>query len=411
MAAKVRYRGRNTVAIQLGITRALTDETHARRLRGKRLGIVCHEASVDERCRSTVDLFLARQDELGYRVTALFSPQHGFWGQDQDNMIETAHGKWKGVPLYSLYSETRKPTAAMLADVDTVVVDLQDVGTRIYTFAYTMSYAMEVASELGKEVIVLDRPNPIDGVTLQGTMLDPAHRSFVGLYPMPTRPGLTMGEMARWMNERHGLNVGRRCNLHVVPMTGWDRRAYWDALGLVFVMPSPNMPTPDSALTFPGFVYFEGTNVSEGRGTTRPLEQCAAPYIDPDALLAHLDRAYPAWSQGAHVRATGFIPGFQKHAGRLCLGVFVHPVDRAAFNPVRTGLALLRGIVELYPGRFEWKQPPYEYETERLPIDVISGGPWVREWSEGRHPWPAYDEKERADVAEFERERRDYLLY
>jgi uncharacterized protein YbbC (DUF1343 family) len=399
------------MTIQLGVTRALSDESHAQRLRGKRLGLVCHEASVDERCRSTVDLFLARQDALGYRVTALFSPQHGFWGQDQDNMIETAHGRWKGVPLFSLYSETRKPTPAMLADVDAVVFDLQDVGTRIYTFAYTMSYVMETAAELGKEVIVLDRPNPVDGTTVQGTMLDPAYRSFVGLYPMPTRHGLTLGEMARWMNERHRLNAGRTCALHVVPMSGWDRRVYWDALGLVFVMPSPNMPTLDTAIAFPGFVYFEGTNVSEGRGTTRPLEQCGAPFVDPEALIAHLDREYPAWRQGALVRATGFTPGFQKHAGRLCLGVFVHPVDRAAFNPVRTALALLRGIVALCPGRFEWKQPPYEYETERLPIDVISGGPWVREWAEGKHPWPAYDEKERADVALFERDRRDYLLY
>jgi uncharacterized protein YbbC (DUF1343 family) len=399
------------VGIQLGVTRALSDPAHAARLRGRRLGLVCHEASVDEGGRSTVDLFLERQAELGCRVTALFSPQHGFWGQDQDNMIETPHGHWKGVPLHSLYSETRKPTASMLADVDTLVVDLQDVGTRIYTFAYTMSHVMEAAAELGKEVVVLDRPNPIDGATVQGTTLDPAYRSFVGLYPMPTRHGLTMGEMARWMNERHRLNVGRSCALHVVPMAGWERRAYWDSLGLVFVMPSPNMPTADTALTFPGFVYFEGTNVSEGRGTTRPLEQCAAPFIDPEALMRHLEREYPPWRQGSHVRPTGFQPGFQKHAGRLCLGVFVHPVDREAFNPVRTGLALLRGIVALHPGRFEWKRPPYEYETEKLPIDVIAGGCWVREWAEGRHPWSDYDEKERADATGFERERRDYLLY
>jgi uncharacterized protein YbbC (DUF1343 family) len=292
-----------------------------------------------------------------------------------------------------------------------VVVDLQDVGTRIYTFAYTMSHVMEAAAELGKEVVVLDRPNPIDGATVQGTMLDPAYRSFVGLYPMPTRHGLTMGEMARWMNERYRLNTGRSCALHVVPMDGWDRRAYWDSLGLVFVMPSPNMPTAGTALAFPGFVYFEGTNVSEGRGTTRPLEQCAAPFIEPEALIAHLDREYPRWREGAYVRATGFQPGFQKHAGRLCHGVFVHPVDRKAFNPVRTGLALLRGIVALWPRRFEWKQPPYEYERERLPIDVIAGGPWVREWSEGSYPWADYDEKERADATQFETERRPYLLY
>ena len=399
------------MTVQTGLTRVLTDEKHSRVLRGRRVGLVCHEASVDERCRHAIDLFLAARERLGFRLTALFSPQHGFWGQDQDNMIETGHAEWKGIPLYSLYSETRKPTAAMLADVDTIVVDLQDVGTRIYTFAYTMSHAMEAAAELGKEVVVLDRPNPIDGRTVQGTMLDPAHRSFVGLYPMPTRHGLTMGELARWMNERHELNLGRRCTLHVVPMSGWDREAYWDATSLVFVSPSPNIPTPDSCLTFPGFVYFEGTNVSEGRGTTRPLEQCAAPFVKPEPLLAHLDREYPSWREGAIVRQTAFQPTFQKHGGRVCFGAFVHPIDRGAFNPVRTGLALLRGIAALFSGEFAWKQPPYEYEHDRLPIDVIAGGPWVREWAEGSHAWPDFDAREKADVARFAAERREWLLY
>jgi uncharacterized protein YbbC (DUF1343 family) len=396
---------------RLGLTRVLQEPEHSRLLRGKRLGLVVHEASVDEDCRHAVDLFQQRQRELGFEVSALFSPQHGFWGQDQDNMVETPHGRWKGLPLYSLYSETRKPTPAMLEPLDALVVDLQDVGTRIYTFAYTLSHVMEAAAELGREVIVLDRPNPIDGQTVQGTTLDPAYRSFVGLYPMPTRHGMTMAELARWMNERHQLNAGRRCALHVVPMAGWDRRAYWDELGLVFVMPSPNIPTADTALTFPGFVYFEGTNVSEGRGTTRPLEQCGAPFVDPGALLAHLDREHPAWRDGARVRPTGFQPTFQKHAGAVCHGVFVHPVDRARFNPVTTGLALLRGTVALHPDAFRWKQPPYEYEAERLPIDVIAGGPWVREWAEGRHPWPDLDEKQRSDAARFEAERREYLLY
>lgn len=399
---------RSAMAVTLGLTRILGEPGLQGLLRGKRIGLVCHEASVDEGCRHAVDLFLAAQEPLGFRLTALFSPQHGFWGQDQDNMVETPHSEWQGVRLYSLYSDTRKPTAAMLADVDALVVDLQDVGTRIYTYAYTMSHAMEAAAELGREVIVLDRPNPIGGVAVQGTMLDPAYRSFVGLYPMPTRHGMTIGELARWMNDRH---LGGRCRLQVVPMAGWDRTAYFRDLGLVFVMPSPNIPSPETTVTFPGFVYFEGTNVSEGRGTTRPLEQCAAPYVRPDELLAYLDREYPEWRAGAHVRPTGFTPTFQKHAGRLCLGVFVHPVDRDAFNPVRTGLALLRGICALWPDDFRWKQPPYEYETERLPIDVIAGGPWTREWSEGRLPWPDFDERERTDTEAFRAERGAYLLY
>jgi uncharacterized protein YbbC (DUF1343 family) len=399
------------MAIELGITRLLSDPRLSGSLGGRRVGLVAHEASVDEQCRSTADLLLARQQDLGFRLTALFSPQHGFWGQDQDNMIETPHARWKGVPLYSLYSETRKPTAEMLAGVDVVVIDLQDVGTRIYTYAYTMSYVMEAAAEAGKAVIVLDRPNPIGGTVVQGTTLDPPYRSFVGLYPMPTRHGLTIGEAARWMNDRHQLNAGRHCALEVVPMEGWDRRAHWPDLGLVFVMPSPNIPVFESTVTFPGFVYFEGTAVSEGRGTTRPLEQCGAPYIKPDALIAHLDGAWPGWREGAYVRATGFLPTFQKHAGAVCLGVFVHPFDRRSFNPVRTGLALLRGIAELHPGEFRWKQPPYEYETEKLPIDVIAGGPWVRDWVEGRHGWGELVEKERSDVEAFARERREFLLY
>ena len=399
------------MALQLGVRRILDDPRYQSLLRGRRVGLVAHEASVDERCRPTVDLFLARQQDLGFRLTALFSPQHGFWGQDQDNMIETPHAQWKGVPLYSLYSETRKPTPEMLAGVDTVVVDLQDVGTRIYTYIYTASYVMEAAAELGKTVIVLDRPNPIGGARVEGTTLDPAYRSFVGLYPMPTRHGLTIGEAARWMNDRHQLNAGRRCELHVVPMQGWDRRMWWPDTGLVFVMPSPNIPVFESTVTFPGFVYFEATQVSEGRGTTRPLEQCAAPYIRPDELIAHLDAEAPGWSEGAFVRATGFQPTFQKHAGKVCLGVFVHPVDREAFHPVRTGLALLRGIATLYPKDFLWKQPPYEYETVKLPVDVIAGGPFVREWAEGRRPWREFLDRERADGLAFERDRREFLIY
>jgi uncharacterized protein YbbC (DUF1343 family) len=220
---------------------------------------------------------------------------------------------------------------------------------------------------------------------------------------MPTRHGMTIGELARWMNPK--------CPLTVVSMTGWDRNAYFRDLGLVFVMPSPNIPSPESTVTFPGFVHFEGTTVSEGRGTTRPLEQCAAPYVRPEALIAHLDREYPSWRDGAHVRPTGFTPTFQKHAGRLCLGVFVHPVDREAFDPVRTGLALMRGIRALWPDEFGWTQPPYEYETERLPIDVIAGGTWTREWVEGRHAWPDFDARERADCEAFRAERGPYLLY
>jgi uncharacterized protein YbbC (DUF1343 family) len=399
------------VALELGITRALQLPGTRALLEGKRLGLLCHEASVDEGTRPSLDSLRAAAPGLGARMAALYSPQHGLHGQDQDNMIETPHGRFGDIPLHSLYSETRKPTPAMLDDVDLVLVDLQDVGTRIYTYLYTTSYMMEAAAEAGKPVVVLDRPNPIGGASVQGTTLDPAYRSFVGLYPMPTRHGLTIGEAARFMNERHQLNVGRRCELHVVPMRGWRRDDYWSDTGLVFVMPSPNIPSAFTCHTFPGFVYFEGTNVSEARGTTRPLEQCGAPFVEAERVIAFLDAEYPSWRDGARVRPTGFQPTFQKHAARTCRGVIVHPVDRAAFNPVRTGLSLLRGIATLYELEFRWKQPPYEYEHERLPIDVIAGGTWVREWAEGKRPWSEYDERERADVAAFEQERREFLLY
>ena len=228
--------------------------------------------------------------------------------------------------------------------------------------------------------------------------------SFVGPHPLPIRHGMTVGELARLYRSELNLDL----ELEVIPCRGWSRSMHWADTGLPWVMPSPNMPTPETALVYPGACLIEGTNLSEGRGTTRPFELVGAPWLDPWKLAEALQsEGLP----GVRFRPVFFTPTFQKHAGRLCLGVFVHPVDRKAFNPVRTGLALLRGIVALYPGRFEWKQPPYEYERQRLPIDIIAGGPWVREWAEGRHPWSAYDDRERLDVAAFERERRGYLLY
>jgi uncharacterized protein YbbC (DUF1343 family) len=399
------------MTIELGVGRLFREDALLKKLSGKRVAFAGHEASVNEELHASVDVVLANEKRGGYTVSCFFSPQHGFWGEEQDNMIETGHAKLKGRPLYSLYSETRKPKTDWLKDCDVVLADFQDIGARIYTYMNTVSYLMEVASELGKEVVILDRPNPIDGLVVQGTTLDTTYSSFVGLYPMPTRHGLTMGEIAQWMNERHQLNVKRKCKLTVIPMKGWKRNMFWGETGLTFVMPSPNIPFAESTWTFPGFVYFEGAMVSEARGTTRPLEQGGAPYVNPDEVMGFLDKEYPSWRAGCRARATGFIPTFQKFQGKLCKGIFIHPFDREQFNPVRTGISILRAMKALYPKDFQWKEPPYEYEYKRPPIDMIAGGPWIREWIEGRHPWKAFDDKERGDVSAFLSDRKPFLLY
>ena len=388
--------------VKLGSTRLL--ESGA--LRGRRVGLVSNPASVDHRLLHIVDLMLA---DSSIDVVALFGPQHGFRSDVQDNMIETPHGDYaagekKRVPLYSLYSDTREPTAEMLRNVDTLVIDLQDIGTRIYTYMYTMANCMRAARRHDVTVIVCDRPNPIGGVEVEGMTLEAGNESFVGQFPIPTRHGLTMGELARLFNEHFGIGA----DVEVIAMEGWQRAMYWDDTGLPWVMPSPNIPTLDSAIVFPGTVHIEGTNASEGRGTTRPFELVGAPWIGAEAFAARLNaRRLP----GVFFRPSVFEPTFQKHARVACGGCQIHVLDRLAFKPVLTGMALIDEMRAADPAAFAWKPPPYEYEHDKIPIDVIAGAPTFRR---------AIDEGQRAEqiagrwdaaVADFRALQQPYLLY
>jgi uncharacterized protein YbbC (DUF1343 family) len=370
-------------------------------LRGRRVGLVSNPASVDARLQHTADRLAA---EPGVELAALFGPQHGFDADVQDNMIETGHGRdgRRRVPVYSLYSETREPTGEMLAGLDTLVIDLQDVGARVYTFIYTMANCLRAAARHGVRAIVCDRPNPIGGLDVEGPMLEAGCESFVGQFPIPMRHGMTIGELARLFNEGFGIGAA----LTVVPMAGWRRGMYWDETGLPWVMPSPNMPALATAVVYPGMVLFEGTNLSEGRGTTRPFEMSGAPWIDARTLAGRMNALQVP---GAWFRPVGFEPTFQKHATQACGGCQVHVLDRRAFAPVLAGVALLAEYRTLDPSRFAWRQPPYEYEHTRLPIDILAGSSRLREQIEAGVPAREIAAGWEAGVRAFARVRERYL--
>src|SRR5215210_1955036 len=325
--------------VQLGLERLLEEGS----LEG-RAGLICNQASVDHCFQHAADLL---HQHPGINVGALFGPQHGIRGDVQDNMIETGQSldRKTGLPVHSLYSETREPTDAMLQDVDVLIFDMQDVGCRIYTFVYTLANCMRAARRLGKRVVVCDRPNPINGVSVAGNILEPEYASFVGQFPLPTRHGMTVGELARMFNEH--FKIG--CDLEVIPMNGWSREFWHDDTDAPWVLPSPNIPTLDSATVFPGAVHFEGTQVSEGRGTTRPFELIGAPYVEPARLARELNGL---GLPGVYFRANSFQPTFQKHAGVTCGGVQIHVLDRRTFEPVITGVAAVKVIYELYADKF-----------------------------------------------------------
>ena len=354
---------------------------HWRALRGQRVGLVVHPASVDGNLRHTRDQ--AANAGAAVDLRALFGPQHGILGQTQDNMIEWRgfRDPYLGIPVHSLYGEHRKPTAEMLDGLDTLVIDLQDVGARYYTFIWTMLLCLEACAETGKRVIVLDRPNPLGGELVEGNVLDPEYRSFVGLAPIPMRHGLTIGELAGFFVAWRGLDV----ELEVMWMEGWSRAQDFEATGLPWVLPSPNMPTTDTAYVYPGACLLEGTNLSEGRGTTRPFELFGAPFIDGRRLAAVLQ----AWNlPGCRFRPVSFEPTFHKFGGQVCGGVQVHVIDRALFEPVVTYTAAIAAIAGLWPEGFAWKQPPYEYEAHKLPIDILAGGTrWREQVESGSTPW------------------------
>jgi len=386
--------------IALGIELLLTEKLDV--LRGSRVGLICHPASVDHQLRHSADVLSAHPD---VRVTALFGPQHGIRGETQDNMIE-----WEGfldartgIPVFSLYGQTRQPTSEMLENVDVIVFDVQDVGTRVYTFIYTMALAMKSARALGKRMVILDRPNPIGGHHVEGSLLQIGCESFVGMFPIPMRHGMTAGELALLFNQEFGIG----CELEVVPMSGYDRSVWLDDTDSPWVLPSPNIPTLDSATVYPGMVLVEGTKISEGRGTTRPFELAGAPWIDSYELAARL-REFEL--PGVHFRPHSFLPTFQKYKGEISHGVQVHVTDRTVFRPVITGIALIKAARDLYAS-FAWQDPPYEYVHDRLPFDVIAGGPSMREAIESGVSVGEIASSWTADESSFREQRRPYLLY
>ena len=338
-----------------------------------KLGAVLHPASVDSRLEHTLTALLAKNRAL-FRLGALFGPQHGFDGTTQDNMIEWEGGMHPqlGVALHSLYGEHREPTEEMLAPIDAVFVDLMDVGARYYTFIWTLFLCMKACQAHGKPILVADRPNPINGIDTEGGPQESDHLSFVGLHPIPIRHAKTIGELAIQFQQEAFPDV----ELHVLPMEGWERTMWWDETGLPWVLPSPNMPTLDTAVVYPGMCLFEGCNVSEGRGTTRPFEIFGAPWINAPALVDSLDALQ---LPGVHFRSLSFEPTFQKHAHQICQGAQIHVSDRQAYRPVHSGIRILQTIQDLYLEHFAWNPPPYEYEEEKLPIEILIGRPLAEE--------------------------------
>lgn len=373
-----------------------------RGLRGARVGLVANPASVTS---ELVHAAHALQGSRAFKLTALLGPEHGLWANAQD-LIEVEDGRdpSTGLPIFSLYGETRVPSARMLAGLDALLFDLQDVGSRYYTFIYTMLHALQACAEHGVRLVVLDRPNPLGGLAVDGNVLDPAFRSFVGLHPLAVRHGMTTGELALLFRAELGLNV----ELSVVRMAGWKRAMDFEETGLPWVPPSPNMPLVDTAFVYPGGCLVEGTNLSEGRGTTRPFETVGAPWLDPFRLAKDMTRER---LPGVRFRPLYFTPTFQKHAGFLCGGVFVHVTDRRRFPAFLAYLLLIHHARAQDPRRFAWREPPYEYEHVKRPIDILCGSERERRSLDaGRSPRelvPAW----RRELAAFRRRRARHLLY
>ncbi len=339
-------------------------------LRNVPFGLLMNQASVTCDLRAACDVL---SDVLPGQLQTIFTPQHGLWGEQQANMIESPHGKFPDSewPVYSLYSETRRPTVDMLRGLRAFVIDLQDVGTRVYTFAWTISHCLEACAQLGIPVVILDRPNPLGGMRVEGPLLDPAFASFVGRVSIPMRHGLTMGELTLLVNAE--LNAG--AEVHVVPLQGWQRSMTFAGWKRPWVFPSPNLAHWSSVQVYPGQVLLEGTNLSEGRGTTLPFEVCGAPFVLPQVLIAALERLE---LPGVKFRPIRFTPKFDKWQGQSCGGIVLHVVDDDTYRPCATSVAILACLRRLWPTDFAWLPPPYEYETVRPPIDIISGSDALR---------------------------------
>jgi len=400
--------------MKFGIDRLLADPALRKPLEGRRVGLVAHPASVTANLTHSLDALAALP---GMRVTAAFGPQHGLRGDKQDNMMESPdfNDPQLGIPVFSLYGEVRRPTGQSMHTFDVLLVDLQDLGCRIYTFITTLLYVLEAAAEHGKEVWVLDRPNPA-GRPIEGLTLLPGWESFVGAGPIPMRHGLTLGELGRWFIDHFKLDVAYR----VVEMEGYDPEAGpgfgWPLGQRAWVNPSPNAPNLWMARAYAGTVMLEGTTLSEGRGTTRPLELFGAPDIDARRVIAEMHAVAPHWLNGCRLRDIWFEPTFHKHQGQLCNGVQIHTedpsYDHQAFRPWRLQALAFKAIRRLYPGYDLWRDFPYEYVFDKLAIDVINGGPGLREWVDDEASTPDdLDAVTRPDETDWSTERAPYLLY
>ncbi len=387
--------------VQTGIDRIR--EGLWKRLTGYRLGLLSNQASLDSRLNTSGEVISSL---LPGQLKALFGPQHGFSGEAQDNMVETDHSydKELGIPVFSLYADKREPLPHMLEMIDVLIIDLQDVGTRVYTFSSTMLNCLKAAAKEGKKVLVLDRPNPLGGAVVEGNLLQPELYSFVGPYSLPMRHGLTMGEMARIFNDIFGLN----CDLEIITMNGWHREMLWFETGLRWIMPSPNMPFPQTALVYPGQVIWEGTNLSEGRGTCRPFEIFGAPYLDTAAVKRALDQEATC---GCQLQGFSFRPTYHKWQGELCHGFMIHVLDPHVYRPYHTSIALLKAAMETHRGSFKWKNPPYEYEYKKKPIDLIMGNSSLRLELESGARLSLLEEKWERELEYFVQWRKPYLLY
>lgn len=403
-----------TATVNFGLDRLLADAALRAPLRGRRVALLAHPASVTPALGHALDALATLPD---LRLSAAFGPQHGLRGDKQDNMVESPDfiDPRLGIPVFSLYGEVRRPTPAMLDSFDVLLVDLQDLGCRIYTFITTLRYVLEAAAQHGKAVWVLDRPNPA-GRPVEGLCLRPGWESFVGAGPLPMRHGLTMGELARWFVARLGLDL----ECEVIPMQGWAPEAApghgWPVGERSWVNPSPNAASLAMARAYAGTVMLEGTTLSEGRGTTRPLELFGAPDLDAAALLAEMRALAPAWLDGCRLRECWFEPTFHKHAGKLCSGVQIHVDDpayeHAAFRPWRLQALAFKALRRLRPDYPLWRDFPYEYERDRLAIDLINGSPLLREWVDDAEALPGdLDVLVRADEAAWKAEREEFLLY
>lgn len=387
--------------VRLGIDNLMAEPGNP--LKGIPFGLLTNQGSLNSNYQSSLDI-LSRAFESNLK--AIFTPQHGYYSEKQDNMIESQHDRdeERRIPVYSLYSETRCPTDEMLGPIDVLVIDLQDVGTRVYTFIYSIANCLRACKNNGVKVIVLDRPNPVNGVDTEGNLLAGTCQSFVGMYPIPMRHGLTVGEIAVFFNQHFSIGA----ELQVIWMTGWQREFYYHQTGLPWHFPSPNLPAVESCYVYPGQVIFEGTNLSEGRGTTKPFEFIGAPYIKIGEVQGQLDQAILA---GTYLRPLRFEPTSGKHQSLCCQGFHIHLTDLKLYRPYRLALHLYQTFYRLYPGEFTYKQPPYEYEFDKLPMDIILGDLEIRKMLEAGRPIMDMENSWQADLESYNKLAQRFWHY